>query len=93
MHALSLILLLSLASSPLCAGTRDTATPVDINTASEAVLTASLIGVGPAKARAIIAWRNAHGGFKRLEDLDAVKGIGPAFIQRNRAYLRLDSAR
>lgn len=37
-----------------------------------------LDGIGPALARRIIEWRDAHGGFGSVADLDRVPGIGPA---------------
>lgn len=59
------------------------ATPVNINKADAATISASLDGVGPAKAKAIVAWRDAHGAFKTLDDLAQVKGMGPATLKRN----------
>jgi len=50
---------------------------VNINTATQAELEA-LPGIGPAYAQRIIAYREAHGPFQRLEDLLEVSGIGPA---------------
>ncbi len=50
---------------------------VDINHASAAELE-RLPRVGPALALRIIAWREAHGPFRTLEDLRHVRGIGPA---------------
>jgi competence protein ComEA len=44
-----------------------------------------LPGIGPAKAEAIVRWREAHGRFRRLEDLLAVPGIGPATLERVRS--------
>jgi competence protein ComEA len=49
---------------------------VNINTASQAELE-TLPGIGPAYAQRIIAYREAHGPFQRLEDLLEVSGIGP----------------
>lgn len=50
---------------------------VDINTAGETELDA-LPGVGPATAKAIVEYRNAHGRFTSVDGLLEVKGIGPA---------------
>lgn len=66
------------------------AAPVNINTADEASLSNSLIGVGPAKARAIVEYRQQNGQFKQPEDLLAVKGIGPATLEKNRSRIRVN---
>lgn len=50
-----------------------------------------LPGIGPKKARAILAYRQAQGGFHRLEDLLKVKGIGPKLLERLRPYLKIDT--
>lgn len=55
---------------------------VNINTAGETELEA-LWNVGPVKAKAIVQWRQAHGAFRRPEDLDRVPGIGPETVRRN----------
>mgnify|MGYP006289801709 CR=1 FL=1 len=50
---------------------------VSLNAATVTELDA-LPGVGPVLAQRIIDWRTAHGGFKTLEDLNNVSGIGDA---------------
>jgi competence protein ComEA len=52
---------------------------VNVNTASKQELEA-LKEIGPVKAQAIIDYRNQHGPFRSLDDLDKVKGIGKATI-------------
>lgn len=54
---------------------------VDINTAPASRLT-DLPGIGPGKAQAIIAYREAKGSFKKPEDLKKVKGIGEKTYDR-----------
>ena len=50
--------------------------PINLNTATEAELE-TLDGVGPAIAGKIIDYRKQHGGFRSVEDLTQVSGIGP----------------
>ena len=47
---------------------------VDINTADAALLD-TLPGIGPSKAAAIVAYRDAHGPFAAIEDIQNVSGI------------------
>lgn len=63
---------------------------VQINQMDVAMLDQMMKGIGTAKAQAIVDYRQAHGPFKRAEDLLQVKGIGPAIIEKNRQVLRFD---
>jgi competence protein ComEA len=61
----------------------DPAAPLDINTAGLADLDA-LPGIGPAKARAIIRYREEHGRFTAVEGLAEVPGLSRAALARLR---------
>ncbi|MFC3802063.1 ComEA family DNA-binding protein [Cohnella sp. GCM10012308] len=54
---------------------------LDINLASAAELDA-LPGIGPAKAEAIVQYRDAHGRFRSAESLKDVKGIGDKLLAK-----------
>jgi competence ComEA-like helix-hairpin-helix protein len=47
----------------------------------------ALPGIGPVLAARIVADREAHGRFRRVEDLDRVSGIGPRMLERVRIHL------
>jgi comEA protein len=57
--------------------------PLDLNRATAEELE-TLPGIGAAKAAAILAARDAQGGFSSLEELEAVRGIGPALMAKLR---------
>jgi competence protein ComEA len=67
--------------------------PVDINTADAATLAKELKGIGPARAQAIVAYRNQNGPFKSADDLVLVKSISQKVVDNNRDNIRLDGAR
>src|SRR6266545_4917964 len=56
---------------------------VNLNTATVAQLDA-LPGIGPATAHDILAYRQAHGAFRSIDELAAIRGIGPARLDRLR---------
>ena len=49
----------------------------------------TLSGVGAKKAQAIVEYRQKHGGFKALDELMNVNGIGPKLFEKNKARLVL----
>lgn len=61
---------------------------VNINTAQAAELM-TIPGIGAKKAQAIIDYRNERGPFKRVADLDKVKGIGPKMLEKIKPYIEL----
>jgi competence protein ComEA len=77
MKKLLLTLLVLLFSGSLYAA-------VDLNTASVEELQA-VKGVGASKAEAIVQHRKQHGPFKRVEELDDVKGFGKKTVERLRS--------
>lgn len=48
-----------------------------------------LSGIGQKKAEAIVAYRQKNGLFKSIEDIQLVKGVGPALFAKNKARLAL----
>jgi competence protein ComEA len=64
----------------------DDTVKININTASADELT-QLKGVGPKLAAGIVAYREANGPFKTVEDIVNVKGIGPKILADNAAML------
>lgn len=64
---------------------------VDLNSATAEELD-TLKGVGPAKAKAIIDYRDKNGPFKSVDDLDNVKGFGKKTVDKLRPELTVDGA-
>ncbi|QEY59114.1 ComEA family DNA-binding protein [Pseudomonas sp. C27(2019)] len=56
---------------------------VNINSADSQTLARELNGIGEAKARAIVDYREAHGAFASVDELLEVKGIGMAILEKN----------
>lgn len=59
---------------------------ININTASQASLE-RLPNIGPAMAKRIVEYRSTSGGFKSIEQLSRVKGIGPKRLEQLREHV------
>ena len=59
---------------------------LDLNNATAEDLDA-LPGIGPALAKRIIDYRQAHGPFKKIDDLENVSGIGPKKLEKVKPYV------
>lgn len=66
--------------------------PVNINTADAAAIADNLNGIGEAKARAIVEYRQKNGPFKSADELVNVKGIGLKTVEKNRDLIRTTGA-
>ncbi|HFI0508051.1 TPA: helix-hairpin-helix domain-containing protein [Streptococcus suis] len=62
---------------------------VNLNTATEADLQ-TISGIGAKRAADIIAYREANGGFKSVDDLNNVSGIGDKTMESIRPYVTVE---
>ncbi|MEO8489291.1 MULTISPECIES: helix-hairpin-helix domain-containing protein [unclassified Pseudomonas] len=65
-------------------------TKVNLNAADVDTLRRELFGIGAAKAKAIIAYRDDNGPFTAVDELLEVKGIGKALLEKNRDRLAIN---
>jgi competence protein ComEA len=68
------------------------AEPVNVNTADATALAKALNGIGPAKAKAIVSYREKNGPFKSVDQLALVEGNTQKLIEKNRADIKLGGA-
>jgi competence protein ComEA len=61
---------------------------LDLNGASQTQLE-DLPGIGPVIAQAILTWREQHGRFTRIEELQEVDGIGPKTYAQIAPHVRV----
>jgi competence protein ComEA len=84
------ILFVALLFSPvaLAGKKKPPAQPVNINTANSEQL--QLVpGIGPATADKILQMRKSYGAFKSVDDLLAIRGLGPKRLEKMRKYLTI----
>ena len=62
--------------------------PIDLNTADVYELQ-RLPGIGEKRAQAILAYREEHGPFQSVDELDNVEGIGEGILSGLREYARV----
>ncbi len=89
---LALLIVTSLALSGLSLAADDSPNlvgAININTATAEELQL-LPGVGEARAKAVIALRKQRDGFKTVDELTLVNGIGEAALERMRPYVRTE---
>jgi competence protein ComEA len=90
-HSVTRILLallaVNLATAPATlAKKKPPAHPININTATATDLQ-QVPGIGPSTAQKILDTRKSYGVFKSVDDLLAIKGIGPKKLEKMRRYL------
>jgi comEA protein len=88
-HVFLTILVFCLALlPPALAKKKPPAHPININTA-EATELQQVPGIGPSTAQKILDTRKSYGNFKSVDDLLAIKGIGPKKLDKMRKYLTI----
>lgn len=61
---------------------------INLNNATVRELTGSFKGIGKKRAEAIVSYRDTQGGFKSIEDLAQVRGLGKTFVDSHLSQLR-----
>jgi competence ComEA-like helix-hairpin-helix protein len=83
------LLALTVAINPSAlAKKKPPAHPININTAGTTELQ-QVPGIGPSTAQKILDTRKSYGAFKSVDDLLAIKGIGPKKLEKMRKYLTI----
>src|SRR5690349_6004706 len=81
-----------LAQEPPPRTTTERPAPLNLNAATEAQLEA-LPGIGAATAARIVEYRKKNGGFKKVEELMNVKGIGEKSFLKLKALITVAPSR
>jgi competence protein ComEA len=86
-HTLFLTLILLFSSSAMSA--QSPIEKININTANAEQIATTMTGIGDNKAKAIVEYRNSHGKFKSLDDLENVDGVGLKTVEKNKDKITL----
>ena len=93
--ALAVAILLGLAApgdlQAAAEGTRE-GQRLDLNKATPAEL-AGVPGIGETLAKRIVAFRDEHGPFRRVDDLMKVKGIGEKSFEKIRPFVKVSKSK
>lgn len=68
---------------------QETSRRININTASEEQLL-TLPGIGQSRARSIVAYREEHGGFKQVEEIQQIEGIKEKVYAKLKDYITIE---
>ena len=71
---------------PQAAGITETPQKININNAEEWLLEA-LPGIGPAKAKAIIDYRQKNGFFRSIDELTKVQGLSATILEKIKPFV------
>jgi competence protein ComEA len=69
-------------------GPKHPGSPVNLNSATAEQLQ-NIPGIGPSTAERILDYRSQHGGFRSIDELTAVGGIGQKKLEKMKKWLRL----
>ncbi len=83
------IMIGSVLQSRFCFSVEQVEGKVNINTATEAQI-ALLPGLGPKLATEVVNYRRNNGGFKTVEDIKKVSGVGDKKFEKIKDYVVLE---
>lgn len=90
--ALSATTLVAQTKTPAPKPAATAAAPINLNTATADQL-ATIPGVGPKMAERIIDYRQKNGGFKKVEDLMNVSGVGEKSFLKMKPLITVTTAK
>ena len=83
------IVIVSAWQARFCLSVEQVEGKVNINTATEAQI-ALLPGIGPKLATEVVNYRANNGGFKTIEDIKKVSGVGDKKFEKIKDYVVLE---